>query len=315
MDDFRSKDGELHCEDVPVSAIADAVGTPVFIYSKKTLVDHFRRLRDAFSEVTPLIRYAVKANSNLAILKVLADEGAGFDVVSKGEIYRVLQAGGRAEMIDFAGVGKTRDEIAYALEGRASTPSTSSRRASSTSSTRPRSALGTTARHRAARQPRRRPPDAHLHRDRQGGVASSASTSPAPAPDRRHRSKTERVGVRLTGIHVHIGSQITQVGPHVEMVQKRRSRARRKTSRDFAPARCKAINIGGGFGIHYRDDDEAPAMTDYAEPMVPLLKESGFEVHMEPGPHPRRQRGHPGGARRLREEQRRRSASSSATRR
>jgi len=90
MDDFRSKNGELHCEETPVAAIADAVGTPTYVYSRHTLVDHFRRLRAAFAGVDPRIRYAVKANGNLALLKILAAEGAGFDVVSQGEIHRVL---------------------------------------------------------------------------------------------------------------------------------------------------------------------------------------------------------------------------------
>ena len=115
MDDFRVVDGSLRAEGVPVAAIAEAVGTPVYVYSRHTLLDHFRRLRDADAEVNPLIRYAVKANGNLAILKALADEGAGFDVVSRGEIYRVMRVGADAGRIDFAGVGKRRDEIEYAL--------------------------------------------------------------------------------------------------------------------------------------------------------------------------------------------------------
>lgn len=275
MDDFRAKQGELYCEGVPVSAIADAVGTPAYIYSKHTLVDHFRRLREAFAEVDPLIRYAVKANGNLAILKTLAAEGAGFDVVSQGEIHRVLAAGGDASKIDFAGVGKTREEIVFALEAGIDTFNVESEGELDLIDETAR-ALGKTA-HIALRVNPDVDPQTHTY------ISTGKAETKFGLDIARARaiaeSLTERVGVRLTGLHVHIGSQITQVGPHVEMVK--RLLALAEDLKGFHP-HLKAINIGGGFGIHYRED-EAPAMTDFAEPMVPLLKQSGFEIHMEPG--------------------------------
>ena len=91
MDFFNYKNGELHCEDVPVSEIAKEHGTPLFIYSAKTILHHYRALRDAFAEIDPIINYSVKANSNLSILKLLADEGCGFDIVSGGELFRALK--------------------------------------------------------------------------------------------------------------------------------------------------------------------------------------------------------------------------------
>jgi diaminopimelate decarboxylase len=275
MDDFRSRDGELFCEDVAIARIAAAVGTPVYIYSRHTVVDHFRRLRDAFAAVKPLVRYAVKANGNLAILKALADEGAGFDVVSKGEIYRVLQAGGDPSRIDFAGVGKTREEIRFALEAGIDTFNVESEGELDLIDEVARS-LHTTA-SIALRVNPDVDPQTHTY------ISTGKKGSKFGLDFVRARgiaeSLTERVGVRLVGLHVHIGSQITTVGPHVEMVG--RVLALAADLRGFHP-HLKSINIGGGFGIHYHEG-EAPAMTDYADLLVPMLKESGFEVHMEPG--------------------------------
>jgi len=275
MDDFRTRNGELHCEEIPVSRIADAVGTPLYIYSKHTLIDHFRRLREAFAEVNPLVRYAVKANSNLAILKALAAEGAGFDVVSQGEIYRVLEAGGDPALIDFAGVGKTREEIAYALDAGIDTFNVESEGELDLIDEVAR-AHGRTARIALRVNPDVDPQThTYITTGKMGGKFGLDFDLARSIAE----SLTERVGVRLVGLHVHIGSQITKVEPHVEMV--RRVVALAEDLRGFHP-HLDSINIGGGFGIHYREG-EAPAMTDYAEPMVPMLKASGFAVHMEPG--------------------------------
>ncbi|MEM8885498.1 MAG: diaminopimelate decarboxylase [Planctomycetota bacterium] len=275
MDDFRSRDGALHCEDVAVADIARAVGTPAFVYSKHTIVDHFRRLRDAFAEVDPLIRYAVKANGNLAVLRTLAEEGAGFDVVSAGEIYRVIQAGGDPSRIDFAGVGKTREEIRYALDAGIDTFNVESEGELDLIDRVARE-MGTTARIALRVNP---DVDPQTHTYISTGKAETKFGLDFARARAIAESLTERVGVRLTGLHVHIGSQITQVDPHVEMVQRVLGLA--DDLKGFHP-HLKAINIGGGFGIHYHGH-EAPAMTDYSDLMVPLLKRSGFEVHMEPG--------------------------------
>src|SRR6266699_5675581 len=115
---FHYRDGQLYCEDVDLARVAEKFGTPLYVYSAGTVLDHYRRLDVAFAPLDHLICYAVKANSNRAILKVLADEGAGFDIVSGGELYRVLAAGGDPAKCTFAGVGKSSEEIAYALEQR-----------------------------------------------------------------------------------------------------------------------------------------------------------------------------------------------------
>jgi diaminopimelate decarboxylase len=116
MHGFSYQNGSLHCEGVELGALADEYGTPLYVYSAHTIVDHFRRLSQAMTGVDHEVAYAVKANSNLSILRLLAAEGAGFDIVSGGELFRVLKAGGEAARCTFAGVGKTREEIIYALE-------------------------------------------------------------------------------------------------------------------------------------------------------------------------------------------------------
>ena len=118
MHSFRYRDGQLHCEDVDLALVAEKFGTPLYVYSAGTILDHYHRLDAALSPLDHLIGYAVKANSNRSILKLLAEAGAGFDIVSGGELYRVLAAGGDPAKCTFAGVGKSRDEIEYALEQR-----------------------------------------------------------------------------------------------------------------------------------------------------------------------------------------------------
>src|SRR6059036_3242833 len=113
---FYYRDGKLHCEGVDLARVAEKFGTPTYVYSAGTILDHFTRLDRALATLDHLICYAVKANSNRSILKLLADAGAGFDIVSGGELYRVLAAGGDAAKCTFAGVGKSPEEIEYALE-------------------------------------------------------------------------------------------------------------------------------------------------------------------------------------------------------
>src|SRR5437899_3565460 len=118
MHSFRYRDGQLYCEDVDFTRVAEKFGTPLYVYSAGTILDHYTRLDAALARMAHLIGYAVKANSNRAILNLLADAGAGFDIVSGGELYRVVAAGGDPARCTFAGVGKSAEEIEYALEQR-----------------------------------------------------------------------------------------------------------------------------------------------------------------------------------------------------
>jgi len=116
MDHFQYRDGELYAEDVPISEIASRFGTPCFIYSKATLIRHYHAYADALTDIPYLVCYGMKANSNLAVLQILANEGAGFDIVSAGELERVLKAGGDPSKVVFSGVGKQQHEMRRALE-------------------------------------------------------------------------------------------------------------------------------------------------------------------------------------------------------
>ncbi|MCZ6787534.1 MAG: diaminopimelate decarboxylase [Planctomycetota bacterium] len=275
MDDFVSREGRLCAEEVPVADIAGAVGTPAYVYSRNTLVQHFRRLRDAYAPVQPLIRYALKANDNLAIVKVLADEGAGFDVVSRGEIFRVLKAGGDPAKIDFAGVGKRRDEIEYALDVGIDTFNVESEQELDL--------IDEVARGRGdvARIALRINPDVdpQTHPYITTGKLENKFGLDVERARRMAESLSEKSGIHLTGLHVHIGSQITRTKPYVEMVG--RLLALADDLRGFHPS-FESVNIGGGFGIHYHEK-EAPEIREFADVLVPLLKDRGYAVHMEPG--------------------------------
>ncbi|NBT62919.1 MAG: diaminopimelate decarboxylase, partial [Planctomycetia bacterium] len=120
MDHFAYRSRSLYCENIPVAQLAERYGTPLYIYSKATLVHHLRQIQEAFKEVEPLICYSVKTNGNVALCKVMAEQGSGFDVTSGGELHRALLAGGKGEKIVFAGVGKTDAEFRYALDNNVS---------------------------------------------------------------------------------------------------------------------------------------------------------------------------------------------------
>ncbi|MFI5401720.1 MAG: diaminopimelate decarboxylase [Planctomycetota bacterium] len=275
MDDFLLRNGRLHAENVPLSRIADAVGTPVYVYSKNTLVGHYRRLRDAFKELKPHVGYAVKANGNLALLRLLAEEGARFDVVSRGEIFRALRAGVPASRIDFEGPGKRRDEIEVALDEKV--------RILNVESEAELDLIDEVAGKKglAASVGLRVNPDVdpHTHAYISTGKAETKFGLDIERTRRLAGTIGARKHVRLLGLHVHIGSQITAPAPYVEMVTRLLALGRelRRTH-----ASLVSINIGGGFGIHYRGN-EAPEMKEFADALVPLLRGSGFEIHMEPG--------------------------------
>ncbi|MHC4958579.1 MAG: diaminopimelate decarboxylase [Planctomycetota bacterium] len=276
MDDFHRQGGRLYAEHVALSDIATAVGTPAYVYSRHTLVDHFRRLREAYAPLDLQIRYAVKANGNLAILKTLAAEGAGFDVVSRGEIFRVIEAGGDPAGVDFAGVGKREDEIEYALETGIHTFNVESE-AELALIDRVARRRGKTARVALRVNP---DVDPRTHEYISTGKKETKFGLDVERARRLAESLSDRSGVRLAGLHIHIGSQITEVDPYREMVT--RLVALADDLKGFHP-HLDTLNIGGGFGIHYRHDDEAPPMSAFADAIVPLLEGTGYNIHMEPG--------------------------------
>ncbi|HXG62265.1 MAG TPA: diaminopimelate decarboxylase [Planctomycetota bacterium] len=280
MDYFRYVRGELMAEEVPVRELAERHGTPLYVYSARTILEHYRKLRDAFAEAPglprpPLICYSVKANSNLSILKLMKDEGAGFDVVSGGELFRALKVGADPAKIVFAGVGKTDEEIALALEKGILLFNVESEEELANLE-HLAGAAGRTAQ-AALRVNPDVDPQTHTYistgkKETKFGVdLERAKKILEGARSLRH--------VRLSGLHVHIGSQITKVDPYVETLQRILA---------FLPE-CRArgaavewLDIGGGFGIWYKDKTARPAR-EIAQAVVPILARTGCSIILEPG--------------------------------
>lgn len=275
MDHFHHKDGRLHCEDVPLDRLAAAVGTPAYVYSVRTVVEHIQRLREAFAELDPLLCYALKANGNLALLDVVRRAGAGFDVVSGGELDRVLAVGADPRKVVFAGVGKSVAEMEHALAA-----GILGFNVESEEEVEVLAAVAARARRRAGVAVRVNPdvdPKTHTY------ISTGKKETKFGVDLERGEALARRIlalpSLELRGVQCHIGSQITTVEPYVEALERAVGLARRL--RADAPA-LRWVDMGGGFGIWYRDA-AAPEIAAYAKAMVPVLRGSGFRLILEPG--------------------------------
>jgi diaminopimelate decarboxylase len=273
--DFHRKGGELCCERVPVARIAEAVGTPVYIYSHKTLVDHLRKLQRAFRAARPLICFSVKANGALAILRLLVRRGAGLDIVSGGELYKARQAGCPPSRIVFASVGKQPAEIRAALRAGIFCFNVESAPELEAID---RAARGMGA---VARVALRINPDveAHTHHYITTGVAESKfGIDPATASALLRRAASFS-GVRVIGLHLHIGSQITQAGPFVQAIRLvadvLKAGRRLGVPLDY-------LNLGGGLGIIYKDE-RPQTPRQFAAAVLPLVASLRVRLILEPG--------------------------------
>ncbi len=276
MNYFDYRDADMYCENVPVKDIAEAVGTPFYLYSYRTLVEHFRKVEEAFKEVPHLVCFSVKANSNRAVLQALREEGAGADIVSGGELYRALQAGIPAEEMVYAGIGKTDQEIRYALESGILMFNVESGMELETLS-RVAGEMGATARIALRVNP---DVDPHTHPYIATGLKSAKfGLSPEEAIS-EYEKAAAMPNIEVAGIHQHIGSQITEVGPFKESLEKigdLMDRLKQQLGIDI-----RFLNIGGGFGIPYKGE-EVPTPADYARTLTPLLRSSGCKVILETG--------------------------------
>jgi len=274
-DAFTYRDGRLLCEEVSVADLVREVGTPCYIYSRAAVEGAYRQLAEAFAPARPLVCYSVKANGNLAILRLLRDLGAGFDIVSAGELFRVERAGGDHGKVVFAGVGKTEQEVRRALQAGILMFNVESESELALID-RVAGAVGTGARIALRLNP---DVDAHTHhyittgrKETKFGIdCDTARALVARIADFPH--------VRLVGYHAHVGSQVTDPGPHAASLQK---------VIDFA-ASCapsnsaiEYINIGGGFGIDYEPGQAKPP-AEFARLLLPLILPTGKKLVMEPG--------------------------------
>ena len=245
MDYFHYQHGQLFCEEVPVRELAEKFDTPLWIYSKRTILHHYNQLVKAFAELNPLICYSVKANSNLGVLRVMAEAGSGFDVVSGGELVRVVKAGGDPTKTVFAGVGKTDEEIRFALDCNVMLFDVESEAELE------RVSIVAREMQKTAPVALRVNPDVDpkTHRYISTGKKESKFGLDLDRAGRIARDARNLPGVRMIGLHMHIGSQITQTESHA---------AAALTGVKFLSELREIghpiewFNFGGGFGIHYR---------------------------------------------------------------
>ena len=274
---YYGEDG-LRCEDVALSEIAGSVGTPTYVYSYDALEKAYRELEEAFSGFDHMICYAVKANSNLSVLRALASFGAGADIVSGGELYRAMKAGFDPKKVVFAGVGKTEDELMAGLGERILLFNVES--ASELEHLERFAARhGKTARVSLRINPDV-DPETHAH------VSTGHGASKFGIPVDEALALAERVleyrCIDLIGIHQHIGSQITKLAPYAESVEKSAQLVDELKRRGFD---IKYFNIGGGLGIRYKDE-EAPSpreLVDAVRPTLEALGTSGTKILCEMG--------------------------------
>lgn len=277
MHHFSYKNGVLHAEDVNLSRLADEVGTPLYCYSTATIERHFRVLDAAFAGQNALICFAVKANSNQAVLATLARLGAGMDVVSGGELARARAAGVPPERIIFAGVGKTRDEMAYALrEGIHGFNVESWPELEALSAT-------AVAQGAAARVSLRVNPDvdAKTHAKISTGKSENKFGIPYADAAELYAKAAALPGIKLAGIHMHIGSQITDLAPFRSAFQRLRELALTLQASGIA---LEHLDIGGGLGVPYRETNDIPPYPDdYAALVRETLGDLGLKIVLEPG--------------------------------
>ena len=280
MNHFESREGELFCEDVPLAAIAAAAGTPAYVYSTATLERHYSVFRVALeahpSLGTPLIAYAVKANSNLSVLRTLAALGAGADTVSEGEIRRALAAGVPAQRIVFSGVGKTAREIAFALQAGVDQINVESE---------PELALVSRLAAEARVQPAvalRVNPDVGAGGHAKistGAAASKFGVSMAVAEGLYARAQSDRA-VRMVGLACHIGSQITELGPLEDAFARMRELVARLRASGHDVER---LDLGGGLGVPYFNQPDPPDPEAFAAMAARVVGELDLQLAFEPG--------------------------------
>jgi diaminopimelate decarboxylase len=275
MDYFRYVDRSLHCEEVSLRALADRYGTPLYVYSQATLLHHLHQLQRAFAAVKPLICYSVKTNGNLSLCRLMAEHGSGFDVTSGGELFRALKAGGKGEKIVFAGVGKTDPELRYALENNVLMFNVESE-AELSAIADVATSLKRTARV-ALRVNPALPPKTHVKTDT--SVKGTKFGLDIDSVLEFARGVVGHRHVQIAGLHMHLGSPILSAQPYKEGIEKGRMLVDKLREQGH---RIEYVNMGGGFGIHYRKQ-EAPPADAFAEVIVPVVKAMNCQLVLEPG--------------------------------
>lgn len=288
MHTFAYKNGALHCEGVNLADIAAAVGTPVFVYSKKAITDDLVEFRNAFSSIDAHVAYAVKACSNKAILNLMAKLGAGFDIVSGGELWRVINAGGDPTLCTYAGVAKTESEIRYALEQNIYCFNCESEN-ELREINRIAGEMGVKAPVAVRVNPH---VDAHTHKYITTGTNENKFGVDITRIEEVYATiAAEMPNLYIKGLQMHIGSQLTEVQPFVDAVVK----VLPIVKKFMELYNIEFWSIGGGIGIIYDGclesgkpewwdaHPEQITIQSYADAIIPLLKPLGIKILMEPG--------------------------------
>jgi diaminopimelate decarboxylase len=276
MDFFNYKNGELYCENVPAEKIAREVGTPAYVYSKATLLHHYHQIANAFKPVNATICYSVKSCGNLNILKLLAQEGCGFDVTSGGELFRALQAGGDPKKMIFAGVGKTDQEIADAINVGIAAFNLESE-AEIENVDRVAASIGKTAIGAIRVNP---DVDPKTHIKTTTGKKETKFGVDIERAERVFEQYRNLKNLRIGGIHIHIGSPVYEIQPYIDAVKKVTALIDRLTERGH---KIEWFDCGGGFAVNYERPDQALAVTEHAKALIPLLQNKPYRIAFEPG--------------------------------
>lgn len=278
MDHFAYRNGELHCEAVLAETIAQEVGTPCYVYSRATLIEHYDRLAAAFAELDPLICFSIKSCSNLAVCRTLAQRGAGMDLVSGGELHRALKIGVPPDMCVYAGVGKTDAEIRMAIQHGVGWFNVESEAEFENIS-----AIAQNMNATCQAALRVNPDvDPKTHRYTTTGKKETKFGVDIERARAFFRTYGRDKHCKLNGIHLHIGSPIYSAEPYVQAIEKALRLIDELQSEGFE---IHMLDLGGGFGANY-ETDQSPVAADYASHIVPLLADrvrQGLQIVLEPG--------------------------------
>jgi len=275
MDHFLYRDGELYAEDVPLRRIAKQFGTPCYVYSRATLERHWHAFDQAFAGHSHQVCFAVKANSNLGVLNVLARLGSGFDIVSVGELERVIAAGGDPSKVLFSGVGKQEHEMRRALELGIRCFNVESE-AELARLNRVAGELGRTAPVALRVNP---DVDAKTHPYISTGLKENKFGIEIDEALRIYREAAAMPNIHVSGIDCHIGSQLTELSPFLDALERVLALVSRLEAEGIA---IDHLDLGGGLGVRY-DDEQPPEPAEYAQALAQRLGDAPYEIFIEPG--------------------------------
>ncbi len=275
MQDFTERDGQLCAEQLPLSVLAQQHGTPLYVYSRAAFSRHYQSYADALGKHPGMICYAVKANSNIAVLNVLAKLGAGFDIVSRGELERVLLAGGDPERVVFSGVGKTPDEMRHALEVGVHCFNVESEAEVDVLAA-VAADMGKVARISLRVNP---DVDANTHPYISTGLKENKFGIDIAEAPRVYAHAATLPSLLISGVDCHIGSQLTELAPFVDALDRVLALVDQLAEQGIT---IEHLDLGGGLGVTYRDE-QPPAVADYMDAIKARLKDRPLSLIFEPG--------------------------------